>query len=170
MSDGFPVSFELREDVTAALDALARAGVELRTPMKDIAGHLADTTRDRFETQTSPAGVPWKKSERAIADGGQTLVDSGDLLASIAERWGDDFAEAGPEASGGGAVYAGIHQDGGTIRAKNGKALSFAGRLVASVTIPKREYVGFTDENADYAVATLAGHLARAMSAGGAAA
>lgn len=166
------VPFDVREDVTAALGRLAAAGVSMRVPMGDIAGHLADTTEDRFETGRDPLGVPWKPSQRALATGDKTLVESGDLVGSIQPSWGDDFAAAGSEASGGAAVYAAIHQFGGTIRPKAKKALAFNGRVVAQVVIPARPYVGFTDENADYAVETLAAHLDAALAGtgGGAAA
>ena len=171
----FDVAITLRDDVSDALGRLATAGVDMTPVMKDIAGHLADTTRERFETSRDPDGVPWKPSRRVLGldgsrDGhgphrpdGKTLVDSGDLLASIAEDWGSDYAAAGPEASGGAAIYAAIHQFGGTIRPKVKAALSFAGRLFASVLIPARPYLGFNSENADYAIGAIDDYLARAM-------
>lgn len=184
MADGVTVGITIREDVTAALNRLAAAGSDLTRPMKDIAGHLADETRERFETGRDPSGRPWKPSRRVLGldgskdgkDGrshgphrqdGQTLVDTGDLLASIREDWGSDYAAAGPEASGGAAVYAKIHQFGGKItpRDREGKdgarpALKVGGRYLASVTIPARPYLGFTDADADYVVEALAEHLA----------
>lgn len=163
---GFDIEITLRDDVTIALDRAIAAAIDLTEPMGDIAGHLADTTRARFETGQSPAGVPWKPSRRVIEQGGKTLVDRGDLLGSIREDWGADYAAAGPEASGGAAIYAAIHQLGGTIRPRTKKALSFAGRLVGKVVIPKREYLGFNDENADYVVETLGDHMLKAFGTG----
>lgn len=160
------IEISIRDDVSAALARAIDAAIDLTPPMRDIAGHLADETRERFEAGRNPLGMPWKPSERAKAEGGKTLVDSGDLLSSIREDWGADYAAAGPEASGGAAVYARIHQLGGVIRAKTKKALSFSGRVVASVTIPKREYLGFTDADADYVVETIGAHLARAVGQG----
>ncbi|KQM23128.1 virion morphogenesis protein [Sphingomonas sp. Leaf24] len=171
MTDGIAIDITIREDVTAAIGRLVAAGGDLSPVMGDIAGHLADTTRERFETSTDPDGVPWKPSRRVLGlDGsreghgpfqlsGKTLVLSGDLMNSIVENWGKDFAEAGPEKSGGAGVYARIHQEGGTITPKNGKALSFGGRMLASVTIPARRYLGFNDTNADYVVGAIGDHL-----------
>ncbi|HEU4958967.1 MAG TPA: phage virion morphogenesis protein [Sphingomonas sp.] len=177
MADGFAIEIEIRDDVTAALDRAIAAAIDLTPAMKDIAGELADTTRERFETQESPAGVPWKPSRRAEEEGGRTLTLHGHLVDSIREDWGPDHAAAGPEASGPAAVYAAIHQFGGTIRprprgfrpgARAKKALSFGGRVVAKVVIPARPYLGFNDENADYAVDTLTAHMAHAFAAGAA--
>jgi phage virion morphogenesis protein len=166
---GFDIEIEVREDVTVALARLAAAGGDMTPAMKDIAGHLDDTTRERFETETDPAGRRWTPSRRAIEHPGEkTLTLSGDLGNSMRPDWGSDYAAAGPEASGGAAVYALIHQMGGEIRPRVAKALSFGGRLVSRVVIPKREYLGFTDENADYAVEVLTEHLARAAGGGAA--
>ena len=167
MADAFQIEISVGENVTAALQSAIDAAIDMTPVMKDIAGELADTTRERFETQESPAGVPWVPSHRAEEEGGRTLTLHGHLVDSIKEDWGQDYAAAGPEASGPAAVYAAIHQFGGTIRARFKKALSFAGRVVAAVVIPKREYLGFNEENADYAVDALADYMRRAFSAGG---
>lgn len=158
---------DVRDDVSAALARAAAAAIDLTPAMRDIAGHLADATRERFETGRSPAGMPWKPSRRAEEEGGKTLVDRGDLLSSITEDWGKDYAAAGPEASGGAAIYAAIHQFGGEIRPRTAGALSFGGRLVSRVVMPARPYLGFTDEDADYAVAALADHLQAAIGGAG---
>lgn len=175
MPGGIEIDITIREDVTVAIARLVAAGGDLTPVMGDIAGHLADTTRERFETSTGPDGVPWKPSRRVLGlDGsrsgfgpfqlsGKTLVLTGDLMNSIAENWGADFAEAGPERSGGAGVYALIHQEGGTIRPKKAGALSFGGRILASVTIPARPYVGFNDVNADYVVGSIGDHLLAAF-------
>ncbi len=166
MSDGIAIDITIREDVTAAIARLVEAGGDLTPVMGDIAGHLADTTRERFETSTGPDGVPWIPSQRVKDHGGKTLVLTGDLMNSIVEHWGADFAEAGPERSGGAGVYARINQEGGTIRPKTAKALSFGGRIVASVTLPARPYLGFNDVNADYVVAAIGDHLLAAFAEG----
>lgn len=163
MPGGIEIDITIREDVTVAIARLVAAGGDLTPVMGDIAGHLADTTRERFETSTGPDGVPWKPSRRVLEHGGKTLVLSGDLVNSMVENWGPDFAEVGPERSGGAGVYALIHQTGGTIRPKNGKALSFGGRMLASVTIPARPYLGFNDVNADYVVGAIGDHLLAAF-------
>lgn len=166
MADGIAVDITYRDDVSAALTRAIEAAIDLTPVMRDIAGHLADTTRERFETERGPGGVPWKPSRRAQDEGGQTLTDRGDLRGSIRENWGADFAEAGPERSGGAAIYAAIHQFGGTIRPKAKKALSFGGRVVAAVVIPARPYLGFDQVNADYTVDAIGRHLAHALGGG----
>lgn len=175
---GVDIAIELREDVTAALTRLVAAGTDMTPAMKDIAGHLADTTRERFETSRDPQGRPWKPSRRVLGlDGskaghgphqqdGKTLVLSGDLMSSIMEDWGSDHAAAGPEASGGAAIYAKIHQFGGKIEPVNRSQLSFGGKHFANVTIPARPYLGFNDENADYVVDVLIEHIERAVGGG----
>lgn len=157
--DGVTLDIAIREDVTVALGRLAEMGEDMTPVMKDIAGHLADTTRERFETEADPTGRKWIPSRRVVEHGGKTLTLTGDLGNSITEDWGPDFAAAGPERSGGAGVYALIHQTGGEIRPREKKALSFGGRIVARVIIPARPYVGFTDVNADYAIGALARHL-----------
>lgn len=164
---GIDVEISLRDDVSAALDRLAKAGADMTPAMRAIAGHLAAETEERFETERAPSGLPWKKSQRALDEGGQTLTLHGDLRSSITFNYGRDFAEAGPERSGGAGVYAAIHQFGGTIKAKNGRALTFGGRLVASVSIPARPYLGFTDADADFVVDELAALVTASMTGAG---
>lgn len=180
---GIDVQIELRDDLSAALGRAIEASIDLTTPMKDIAGRLADETRERFETGRSPLGVPWKVSRRARQQNGKTLVDRGDLVGSIREDWGADFAAVGPEASAGAAIYAAIHQFGGTIKHPGGTAYKLDEKRWASfvrnddaddkmartgahdIVIPARPYLGFTDADAEYAVEVLADHLAAAFAA-----
>lgn len=165
MADG--IRFEVDSGpVVAALDRAIAAGVDLTPAMRGIAGHLADAAQERFESGSNPLGVPWKPSKRVEEHGGKTLVKSGDLVGSIRADWGADYAAAGPEASGGAAIYAAIHQLGGVIVPKVKKALHFAGRTVARVVMPKREYLGWNDESQDYAIAVLGDHIAEAFSGG----
>ena len=163
------IGFQIDGSADEALDRLAAAAVDLTPAMGDIDGHLADETRERFETGRGPDGVPWKPSRRVQEQGGKTLVDTGDLLASIREDWGPDYAAAGPEASGGAAVYAAIHQFGGTIVPRTAGALSFGGRIVSRVVIPARPYLGFTEADADYVVQAIGDHLVRSLGTGAAA-
>ena len=172
------VPFEFSDELTAALDRAIAASLDLTPAMRDIAGHLGDAARARFESETSPLGVPWKKSGRVTGyigrdgkpvagDGGKTLTLSGDLGNSMAEDWGKDFAAAGPEASGGAAIYAAIHQFGGTIVPRTGKALSFAGSIVAKVVIAARPYLGWNDESQSYAIDAIVARLNAAFGGAG---
>jgi len=151
MADAVFIDVEISNTLSDALNRAIAGSSDLSVPMSDIAGHLASEAQLRFETGTDPAGVPWKQSKRAMEDGGLTLVLSGDLKSSIREDWGPDYAAAGPEASGGAAVYAATHQFGATIE----QAKAFGGRVLADVVIPKREYLGWNQESEDYALATL---------------
>ncbi len=98
------IAITIQEDVTAAMNRLAADGTDMTPAMKDIAGHLADTTRERFETETDPTGRKWIPSRRVVEHGGKTLTLTGNLGNSITEDWGPDFAAAGPERSGGAGI------------------------------------------------------------------
>lgn len=149
------MSGEFRIEVTdasllAALRRLAGAMADPSPIMTDIAALGESSTRLRFRTQTGPDGKPWQPSLRAQITGGRTLTQDGHLAASISARSGRDWAEWGAN-----RIYAAIHQFGGTIRARNAKALRFAlagggFATVQSVKIPARPFLGLsTDDVAD---------------------
>lgn len=155
-----PLQLQLSETVTAALDRLAGAAVDATPAMAQIAGYLETEIEYRFQSETDPAGLPWKPSlrvagytrkdgERIEGDGGQTLTLHGDLRRSMRSNFGADFAEAGPEASGGAGVYAAIHQFGGRITPRAGKALRTPFGPRGAVTIPARPYLGWNDDTRD---------------------
>jgi phage virion morphogenesis protein len=129
-----------------ALNALAARASDLRPLMEEISAFGEDSTRRRFETQTSPDGEKWAPTHR----GGNILVDKGHLRDSITARAGTDSAEWGSN-----LIYAGIHQHGGEIKAKTPAGLIFSvgGRSGAnrkefvrkqSVTIPARPFLGLS--------------------------
>lgn len=117
------------EDTHSLLDAVGAGMVS----------HIAD----RFELGRGPDGTPWLPSRRAELEGGQTLVDRGHLRDSYTHRVDGDHVAVGSN-----LIYAGTHQFGATIRAKNGKGLSFdlggnVGRVVVQkVEIPARPVLG----------------------------
>jgi phage gpG-like protein len=82
----------------------------------------------------------WTPSARARKTGGRTLLDRGTLRNSITATATDSTAQAGTALK-----YAGIHQFGGTIRAKTSKGLRFkgAGKWAnkREVTIPGRPFM-----------------------------
>lgn len=112
--------------------------------LEAIARLIQGQTRERIEVEkTSPDGVSWKPNRA----GTPTLHASGALSLSI------DYAVSGHHITvGSGLDYARIHQMGGTIRPKNKDALKFAigggFAVVQSVTMPKREYLGISTDNA----------------------
>lgn len=101
-------------------------------------------TRRRIEEEkTGPDGQAWQPNTQGtpiLVETGQHLLYSIAWTASATEaEWGSPWP------------LAHVHQDGMTIRPKNGKALQFqlGGKFVAakSVTIPARPFVGLSEEN-----------------------
>lgn len=158
------LSVRLEENVTAALVRARLRGADLTPAMQAIAVMMVGMTDENFEREASPLGVPWKASERVRRDGGKILVDTGDLRGSIRPDWSATHAAAGPEASGGAAIYARIHQLGGTIRPKSAKALKTPAGPRGSVTIPARPYLGFNDTMRRGIMSALRRHLTRGFS------
>lgn len=105
---------------------LERAG-DLDAVLDEIGGHLVQSVQERFESGTGPDGERWKPSIRALAQGGQTLVDSGRLRDSVTHK-----VEPGRVVVGSNLIYAAIHQEGGR-----------AGRNL-SVDLPARPYLGIS--------------------------
>jgi phage gpG-like protein len=113
------------------------------TLMEGLARLIQQQTRRRIEEEkTAPDGGAWKPNRA----GSSTLYKSGALSASI-----DYAASASRIDLGSGLVYARIHQQGGTIRPKNARALVFnAGNglvFVRQVTIPARPFLGVSKAN-----------------------
>lgn len=120
-----------------------------RPAFAEIGSRLVASTIRRLETGRGPGGVPWKKSERAIREGGQTLTDSARLRSSITYNVLTDGVEVGTN-----VIYAAIHQLGGrtpprVIRPRNKRALYWPGARhpVRSVNhpgsvIPARPFLG----------------------------
>ncbi|MGB3929339.1 MAG: phage virion morphogenesis protein, partial [Sphingobium sp.] len=133
-----------------ALSRAIKGGADLRQPMGEIAEEWMDHVRERFDQERDPFGVPWKKrridpnAPIDVKDASRPLLrKDGYLFNTVVPEFGSDFAQVGVLKTAGPARYARIHNEGGTITPKKGKALSFGGRLVAKVVMPKRQYVGF---------------------------
>lgn len=113
-------------------------GSDRRQKLNDnIAAALESGTLERFETQKSPEGKPWKSNIR----GGRKLYLSGGLYDDVTSQANDRYAEVGVT-----KIYGAIHQVGGTIKAKLAKCLCFKiGKQWVKkrqVTIPARPYLG----------------------------
>lgn len=135
--------FECIEAVDRALQALdPLSSAQL---LEGLARTIQEQTRHRIiGTKRAPNGKAWP----ANRTGTSVLHKSGTLARSI------DYLVSGESAViGSGLIYARIHQQGGTIRAKNKKALQFrvGNRFVTrkSVRIPPRPYLGLSAENAE---------------------
>lgn len=128
--------------------------------MASVGCALVSGTIKRFHAGTDPDGNAWEKSYRAESTGGRTLLDTGRLRSSI------DFAATPQKVMVGSSVkYARIHQLGGDIKAKNGKALKFKGKdgkavLVKKVAMPARPYLGVSKDDMAEVRATVKSYLA----------
>lgn len=166
---GFDIRIELDDTLGPALERAVLAGSNLTPAMAEISEALVEGARGRFETQIGPDGVPWKKSLRAIEsnDTPPTLTLTGQLKRQIVPDYGRDFASAGVVKTAGPGKHARIHQLGGTIRPRKGKALSFGATVVSKVIMPARPYLGFGEHERTETLAILRTHLDTAF--GGAA-
>ena len=145
--------------------ALGRAAQKMknRKEMMDSVGEaLVSGTIRRFADEEGPDGEKWKPSRRALAQGGQTLVDTGRLRNSIDYAATPDKVMVGTN-----LPYALIHQKGGTITPKTRKHLKFKGAngwaTVDKVSIPPRPFIGISNEDMEEAKATVAAFMAGAF-------
>lgn len=159
-------------------DQLARAAAEaadLSPAMNQISEEMLTDTRRRYLAEVAPGGVPWKKSARAIADGGKTLQAKGFLLRSLDRRSGPKFAEVGVVPGAPQSAYAAAHQF-GFDEAVNVKAhkrkveQAFGKRLATAIIadvkahtrtmrIPARPFLGFDPDTIEDIRDILADHL-----------
>ncbi|MGE4321771.1 MAG: phage virion morphogenesis protein [Sphingobium sp.] len=147
MTGRFDISISLGvADLDAALDRAVKGGTDMRQPMGEVAEEWLDHVRARFDQERDPFGVPWKKrwaDPSAPDDASRKLLHlTGDLERVIVPDFGSDFAQVGVLKTAGPARYARIHNDGGTIVPRHKAALSFGGRLVSRVVMPRRQYIG----------------------------
>lgn len=136
-------SKEARLEIGRALTLLDRP-TDL---MKDIAQYLWNSTRDRFRTQTDPSGKKWSPLNPAYKESKpknkeKILTLDGYLSGSLVEQNTDQEAIVGFD-----SVYAAIHQYGGVIRPKKGRALHFGGITRSSVTMPQRAMLGLSAQD-----------------------
>lgn len=121
--------------------AIMNAGKKLANKkllLNTIGETLVSGTLKRFQAEEEPSGKKWKASQRARDTGGVTLSDTGRLSKSILAKTGNDEVFVGSN-----LVYARIHQLGGEIKPKKGKALKFGKNVIVSkVKMPARPYLG----------------------------
>ncbi|CAN5267868.1 hypothetical protein BH10PSE13_BH10PSE13_23680 [soil metagenome] len=166
----FDVTIQLDDKaLDAALSRAIREGADLRQPMGEIAEEWLSHVHDRFAREVDPLGAPWAKrrdhGEPGASDH-KLLQKGGDLFRAIVPDFGSDFATVGVLRTAGPARYARIHNEGGTIVPKVAKALSFGGRLVAKVILPRRQYVGFGPAE-EATVVDVMGDFVRGLFGGG---
>ena len=140
------IRFTFEDELSAGIDRAIAAHQDFTPAMAVIATVLASGVENRFDAETDPDGVPWLPSASAMEEGRKTLQDKGvrgGLLGSLLNNAGYDASSAW---IGTNLPYAGIHQDGGTIRPREGsgkRALRTPFGPRASVNMPRRAFLGF---------------------------
>jgi phage gpG-like protein len=137
------------------LAELQRRAVDTSPLMDRIGQATVSDMQERFDTETAPDGSRWTPSVRARTEGGKTLTQSARLRQSLTHNvMGRDQVEAGTN-----VIYAGVHNQGATIRASGGGKLRFrlpgglGFRSVDQVIIPQRQFVGISHDGEDEIVA-----------------
>ena len=142
-----------------AVSKAAKKMANRKLLMATIGETLVSGTIKRFADEEDPQGRKWEKSERAKTENGVTLTDSGRLRKSI------DYAATPDKVMvGSNVAYARIHQLGGSIKPKNGKALKFPGKsgnpvIVKQVNMPARPYLGVSAADMAEVKATIAAFM-----------
>lgn len=113
-----------------------------------IGSAMSESTRLRFTDQEDIHGETFKPSYRALAQGGQTLLDRGLLRNSITYFADKHDVEWGVPKE---FPYAWILNEGGVIKPKTKPALKFkvGGRFVTvdKVVMPRREFLGISSSD-----------------------
>lgn len=120
--------------------------------MADLAEGLFHRTQDRFDTQSDPDGHPWQEltaayRERKLAKGypATLLVMERRLRDELRPDFGPTFAEVATAP----LPYAALHQFGGK-----------PGMAPGPAAVPRREYLGLSEEDTDWIEETVVEFLA----------
>ncbi|CAN7258918.1 phage virion morphogenesis protein [Brucella pseudogrignonensis] len=153
------------DSVTGALARLYDAAGNLAPALKNIGEYETRVTKRRFIDEKDVEGNPWKDLNPLYA---KTKKGPGKLrgqtrsLSEIVYQVASDNVEIGAN-----APYARIHNEGGTIRPKNGSALVFSmgGQtfMVQSVKIPKRQFLGISEADKVEIEAIIRDHFEEAV-------
>lgn len=65
------------------LEGKGKRAEHMRPALERFGGYMLHQTAQRFATETGPDNKSWKKSKRALKQGGLTLQDEGRLAGSI---------------------------------------------------------------------------------------
>jgi phage gpG-like protein len=119
---GFAIRLDIQDGQAKAIVVDLRQRGENTTPVMKIIGEIGRTSIVKnFESEGRP--TPWKKSKRALKDGGLTLTKSRRLAKSIVSKSSRDNVDIGTN-----VVYARIHNQGGDIKSPaRERALRFGG-------------------------------------------
>lgn len=161
MTTEIRITIDARDKAHAdrVIDALVSKVTERSRLMKVLGEALLDATRERFQAEEAPDGAKWKKLAPltlALRRGSSILRSSGRLYGSLHYTVAGNVLTLAPAP----LPYAKIHQTGGVIVPRKGKALAipfkagFRGAggkkanrpgviFLAKVTIEARPYIGF---------------------------
>jgi phage virion morphogenesis protein len=154
------IEFRFSEDLSKRLAAAEKALVDFTPAMAAIADLMRSDAVIAFETETGPDGLRWKPSRRAIEEGGLTLTDTGHLRQSITAVSDNRSATIGTN-----LIYAAIHQNGGRITPRSGRALRTPAGPRGAVNMPARPFLGFSPASVGAIEDILGRHIAKAMGA-----
>lgn len=153
------------QDVKDALARLLAAAGDLRPVLKNIGEYEAKATRARFLSATDPDGKPWQALNALYAKtkkGPGILRGATKSLSQIVWQAGAASVDIGSN-----EVYARIHNQGGKILPKNAAALVFSmgGQTfkVKSVTIPRRQFLGWNEADIAEVKAIIEDHFEMAV-------
>lgn len=120
--------------ICSRLTEMGRNLNDLSEPMNLIGIRLQGTREEIFEAQGDP--VKWQPSQRALREGGITLVDTRSLLNSLTTRVADGVVfDVRPRSVevGSRLRHAPLHDEGATFivrrRTKSGKTVTFRVRM-----------------------------------------
>lgn len=135
------------DGIASLLSKIVLSSQKKQQMLDRIGSAMVASTRGRFAREQSPLGAPWKKSNRALFDGGKTLQDSGRLYASIRHIVSGDSVDWGTD-----VFYGEVHHFGRIIRAKNAPFLRFRTpnggfAQVKQVVIPARPWLGVSADD-----------------------
>ena len=130
----FRVQYENR-DLNVVLERLILRNTRLLPLYQEISAELFVSTKARFETETTPEGIPWDALKPATLARKRTSTklrgQPARLYRSLRPDYSDTFASVSV-----GVRYAAIHQYGGTPDMAPGPA-----------AIPARTYLGLSAED-----------------------
>jgi len=147
MSIGVRITVGDDSAVLSALSKLALDRDDKTALLNEIGVNLVENARLRFSDQVAPDGTPWQPSLRAINQGGDTLRDTGTLLASLTHAVLSEGVEYGTN-----VPYAATMHFGDTIRASAAPYLTFrvpggGWAKKKEVTIPARPFLGLDSDD-----------------------
>lgn len=145
------IRFIFTDTLTDGLQTAIAANSDFSPALAAIADLLEESTRYRFEIGQDPDGEDWIPSQRAIEEGGQTLVDSSRLLSSIVSTSDRNSALVGTN-----VIYAGVHQFGATIRGRSSKTKFGPAK---PRVLPARAFLGFSPADVERVEEELTEHL-----------